>query len=108
MTNFDQESRNLGDGQWITAPDPDEDKLTGSDIAKGVAGFAAEVGVGLLQTLLSFVILGVCLGVGAFIGFFLDGGSIVTMGTMTIVLALIGLAAGFIINYKRGYTVFFF
>lgn len=111
MTDFEknsQESKSPESDQWISAPDPDEGKLTGSDIAKGVAGFAAELGSDLLQTLLSVVILVVCPGLGLLIGFFIDGGSISTIGTTTIILGVIGLAIGFFVNHKRGHSVLFF
>lgn len=106
MTNSQNNPGN--DEQWISAPDPDEGKLTGGDIARGVGGVAAEVGADLLQTVLSIAILAGCLGLGLLIGFFIDGGSIMTMGGATVILGVIGLIAGFVINHKRGHSVFFF
>lgn len=108
MTDSTKDPKSAGDDQWITAPDPDEGKLTASDIAKGVGGVAAELGMDALQTLFSWAILLGCTALGLLIGFYIDGGSIWTVGGATIFLPMVGFVIGFVINYRRGHSVFFF
>lgn len=79
-------------------------KITASDVAKGVGGFAAGLGVEMIQHILSWVILGGGLLVGALIGRAIDGGS---AGGATLTGAIVGVVVGFIINWKRGYVAFF-
>lgn len=80
-------------------------KVTASDVAKGVGGVAAELGVEMLQQILSWVILGGTTIFGAFIGRAIDGGN---AGEALIVGIIVGFIVGIIINYKRGYLTFFY
>lgn len=108
MADYGVDPKNLENEQQMSAHESEENKITGADIARGAGDLALEFGSDLLQGILSVVILIACCGLGMLIGFFIDGGSIQLMGAMTIILGLVGLVIGFIINFKRGYSVFFY
>ena len=79
-------------------------KLTAGDVTKGLGGVAAELGAEAFRQILTWVILGGAIVIGALIGRAFDGGS---PGGGTLLGVMAGFITGFLINRKRGYTAFF-
>lgn len=81
---------------------PTHSKLTAGDVTKGLGGVAAEFGTEVFQRLLTYVILGGAVVICAFIGRAIDGPS---PGGATLVGVMAGFIIGSVINYKRGYDI---